>query len=116
MSKLIDNTKSDDDLLNELADITGQVVEKFEASEDHALLTLGVKLMEDEEGVQTYINATGYYGILAEGLYAELGDQVANGNLTLFSIIRDVIHDLEEQLGIDPDEEITDDDSPANYH
>jgi hypothetical protein len=119
MTKLIDNSKSDDELLNELSDVCGEIVEKFEASEDHAILTLGVKLMgdgDDVEEVQTYINASGYYGILAEGLYAELGDQLANGNVALFSIIRDVIRDLEEEFGIEPDEEIVDDDSPSNYH
>jgi hypothetical protein len=117
MSKFIDNTKSDDELLNELSEVTGEIVEKFEQSEDHAIFTLGVKLIEGEDaGIQTYINASGYYGILAEGLYAELGDQVANGNLALFSIIRDVIRDLEEDFGIDPDEEIVDEDAPENYH
>lgn len=118
MNKLIDDTLSDDELLNEYSEATRPVVDKFEQSSEHAMLSLAVKLVgeEDNQGVQTFINATGFYGILAEGLYAELGDMISNGNMALFSIIRDVIRDLEEDFGIDPEEDIEADDAPEHYH
>ena len=105
------NIEIDDELLNELADTTKEVSDKFDSSEDHALFILGVRLVDDDTDpenyrIQTHINANGYYGILAEGLYSELHDQVQNGNTALFAIIRDVIRDIEESFGIDTDEEI----------
>jgi hypothetical protein len=119
MSKLIDDTPSDDLLLNELSTSTRPVVDSFEESPDHAVFILGVKLITDGEetqGVQTFINASGFYGILSEGLYAELGDMMSGGDMSLFSVLRDVVRDLEEDFGISPDEDITESDSPELYH
>lgn len=101
-------TDDNDKLLQDLSEAVDSISDKFEASEDHALLIIGAKYTEDEENpcVQTFINAAGYYGILAEALYQDLADQIENGHMALFSIIRDVIHDLEDDLGIDPDDEI----------
>jgi hypothetical protein len=92
-----------DPLLTELAEVTHPLSEQAEASNEHALLVLGVKHIVDNdlgEGVQTYFAATGYYGVIAEGLYAELGDQIETGNPALFALIRQVIRDLEEDYGI----------------
>ena len=108
-----------DPLLNELAEGVTDAVDSMEQSEDHAMFVLGVKYMdennEDGEGVQTYINACGYFGILEEGLYAELMDQVKNGNWGLFAALRRVVHDIEDELGISPEEEL-EDESPTNLH
>lgn len=113
------NEQKEEDLLVEMAEAIHPISEKIEKDKDHALFALGVKILgEGEEiGVQTYINATGLYGILAEGLYAELSDQISGGDVTLFSILRDVIRDLEEDMEISPDEEILgDDDVASKYH
>ena len=120
MPKILETDDSQDELLNKLADSTEELLEDFEASESHALFVLGAKILQDEDGeepgVTTYINAAGFYGILAEGLFAELNDQLAEGNTTLFSIFRDVVRDLEEARGIEPNEEIDVEDSPVQYH
>ena len=95
-----------DPLLEKLAEVTRPISDEAEQSKEHALFLLGVKYIDDEnlgEGVQTYFAATGYYGVIAEGLYAELGDQLENGNPALFTLIRQVIHDLEEDYGISDD-------------
>lgn len=114
-------TKKDGDvLLTKLSKFATEVADDFHKSEDHAVFMIGVKLIDEPEtetqGVHTFINVNGYYEILAEGLYAELKDELSNGNATLFSIIRDVVRDLEEDFDIDPDEEIEEDNAPENYH
>lgn len=118
-NKVIETSGSIDNLLDEVNDVLSDTLDKIEASEDHAILLLGVKYVEpdnDEGGVQTYIAASGFYEILAEGLYAELKDQIEKGHTGLFMTLRQVIRDLEEDLGIDPDEELEEDDSPSNLH
>jgi len=108
-----------DPMLGELA--TGITVagDLIEQSEDHAMLVLGVKYMDENsehgEGVQTYINACGYFGILEEGLFAELMDQVNNGHWGLFTTIRQVVREMEDELGISPEQELQDE-SPNNLH
>ena len=96
----------EDPLLEKLAEVTRPLSEQAEQSQEHALLIMGIKYVDDKdlgEGVQTYFAATGYYGVIAEGLYAELGDQIETGNPALFALIRQVIHDLEEDYGISDD-------------
>ena len=110
-SKVIESDGNvDDPILNELATAVSDVSDKVEVSEDHALFVLGVRYMDENseqgEGVQTFINCSGYFGIIAEGLYAELRDQIERGHGSLFEILREVVHDLEEDLGIDPDQSV----------
>ena len=109
-----------DEILVELSDSIKPVVEAVEQSEDHALFVLGVKYINDadhKEGVQTYINAQGFFGILEEGLYAELADQINGGHMGLFAAIRRVVRDIEEEMGISPEDELDEeDDTPAHYH
>lgn len=109
-----------DPLLNELAEGITAAADSMEQSEDHAMFVLGVKYMdensEEGEGVQTYINACGYFGILEEGLYAELMDQVKNGHWGLFTAIRQVVRDMEDELGISPEEELEDESPNAHLH
>ena|SRR5277367_5792961 len=96
-----------DPLLEKLAEVTRPLTDQAEASKEHALLVLGVKYIDDKnlgEGVQTYFAATGFYGVIAEGLYAELGDQIETGNPALFALMRQVIRDLEEDYGIGDDD------------
>ena len=100
----------DDKILNDLHSAVEPVTTAVESSENHAILTLGVKYLEgadgNEESVQTYINAAGYFGILAEGLFAEILDQINNGHWGLFTILREVVRDIEEEFDITPDQEL----------
>lgn len=101
-----------DQILNELADATDDVANKIQETKDHAVFILGTHLIDngtDEPSVRTFINAAGFFGILAEGLYSELRDQLENGNATIFAAFRDVIRDLEDDLGIRPDQEFEQD-------
>lgn len=86
-------------------------------SEDHAVFSIAVRLeegeTEDTDQVHTFLDAGGYYGILAQGLYAELRNQIENDQPQLFAILRDVIHDLEEDLGIAPDEDLGENVAPT---
>lgn len=107
-----------DPLLNELAEGVNTAAESMEQSENHAMLVLGVKYVDEdgEEGVQTYINACGYFGIIEEGLYAELMDQVQKGHWGLFTALRRVVRDMEDELGISPEQELEDEPTPNHLH
>lgn len=110
-----------DPVLKDLADAVQPIAEALETSQDHALFALGVKYMDgdsdSEGGVQTYINACGFFGILEEGLFAELADQVEQGHMGLFLMLRRVVRDIEEEMGISPDDEIEDEeDVPASHY
>lgn len=111
-NKFEEENVSPDPVLEKLADAVEPIADMIETSENHAMLVIGVKYIEGEhEGVQTYMGAMGFYGIIAEGLYAELVDQIEKGNTALFSILRDVVRDVEEDLGLDPDQVLDDQDS-----
>jgi hypothetical protein len=109
-----------DQLLKDLSDRVAPTMEAVEVSENHALFTLGVNYLEtpegEPEGVETFLAVAGFHGIIAEGLYAELHDQIEQGNMSLFAILRDVIRDLEEDLGIDPDAEFDEEDDVKHLH
>ena len=120
MSTFVDKQSDDaDDLLNDLSDSVKTVVDRFQKSEDHAIFVLGTKLINDPSGevsgVHAYVNIAGYYEIIAEGLYSELRDEITNGNMMLFSMLRDVVRDLEDDFDIQHDDEITDS-TPESYH
>lgn len=104
------DTGCDDPVLNDMADAFGSVVESMEASKDHGVLVLGAKFIdaegEEPEGVQTYINVAGYYGVIGEGLYQELAEQVAAKEMGLFAMIRDVVRDIEDTFEIGRDDEL----------
>jgi hypothetical protein len=118
MSKLIENDGHEDgDIINELSEAVTPIADKMHTSNYYAMLVLGAKYIKGEgktSGVKAYINAVGLYEILADALYQGLRDQIANGQKVLFWIIRDVVHTLEEELGIDPEEEIDADDDQSN--
>ena len=110
-----------DPFLKELATAIDEVTSTIEVSEDHAVLILGVKYFDEEKnpdaaGVETFISAAGYFGIIAEGLYAELREQIESGNTSLFQILREVVRDIEEDMNLDPEEEFGDDGEPSTLH
>ena len=105
--------QKDDSILHQLDDIIEPVADKFELQEDAALLVLGSKIVidekdHDEDAVHTYIMMVGYYEVLMEGLYSEIKGQIDKGNFALFNCFRTIVRSIEEDLGIDPDEEIDD--------
>lgn len=108
-----------DEILAELADAVSPILDKIQDDDSYALFVIGVKYIQDEElgeGVQTYLNANGFFEIIEEGLYQELLDQVRNGNMVLFSSLRNVIRDLEDELDLSPDDEVELDDPSPHYH
>lgn len=97
---------SPDPLLSELADTLKPTATKIEASDDHALFVLGAKHVanpDDPEqyGVHTFFAVSGFYELIAEGLYAELREMMEEGNMSLFYILREVIQDLETDLEVE---------------
>ena len=42
-------------------------------------------------------------------------DQVKNGHWGLFTALRRVVRDMEDELGISPEEELEDDESPNTH-
>jgi hypothetical protein len=117
-AKTIDPEDVKDEILLATSEHAAEIADKIDASDNHAALYFGVKYIEGDdkvkEAVETYIMAVGYFGILGEGLYSELRDQLENGQPNLFAILRDVIHDLEEDMNIDPDEDFGLDDDESN--
>lgn len=109
-----------DEIINKIADVSSEITEQVEQSEDHAIFVLGVKHEyeedRDESTFHTYINATGFYDILAEGLFQELSDQVSNGQMNLFLMLRDVVRSLEEEFSIDPDDDLSELGPDEVYH
>ena len=102
--------------LVDLAKAMEDVLPKFEASQDHALFTLGVEHRPDAEGnpnIYTFITGSGDRALLAEGLYAELREQIEEGNRTLFYIFTEVLQDIMEDLNIGPEPEADEDVGPT---
>ena len=94
-----------DPLLTQLSTDLEPVAAKLNASDDHALFVLGAKHVPnpddpDQYGVHTFFAVSGYYELLAEGMYAELREMIEEGNPTLFYMLREVITDLQVDLDI----------------
>ena len=67
----------------------------------------------DMEAVQSYITMSGDIGLVQEALYAEMMDQIQNGNTELFQAIREVIQNIEAETGIQPEDTL---DQPQVLH
>jgi hypothetical protein len=111
---MTDVLNSNDPLLTELAINIEGVTDQINEGTEHALLVLGAKFNEEtstkKENVETYFAAVGYYDVIEEGLYASLKEQMDQGNMSLFAVLRNVIRDLEDDFNISPEDEIPDDD------
>lgn len=115
----MNDLKDEDTILHELNEAVDPIADKFEQQDSSSLLVLGAKVVpagegEGEDSVHTYIMVVGYYEILMEGLYAEIKGQIDAGNYSLFNCFRDVVRGLEDEFGIDPDDDISDEDSSTN--
>jgi hypothetical protein len=99
------NVENVDEFIQVIATASDSLDKEVDQHQDVAVLVLGVKYYDgaepdEEQGCQTYIMSAGKSGVLAEGLYAELADQIEHKQLTLFNIIREVIRDLEADFEI----------------
>ena len=104
MSRIPESELDDhpDAALKQLAEAVEPFSELVDKGEDYAMFVLGCRdaPTEDDE-VLTYINLGGKQGVLAEGLYAELAYQIESGDLSLYTILANVIHDLQESYEIE---------------
>ena len=102
-----------DPILDGLAINNLEGLDACEESEHHGVLIIGARLNDDDEEddptISTFLAVSGYHEILAAGLLSELSNQVENGNTALFSILRDTVRSLEEELGLSPDDPLEDD-------
>lgn len=94
-----------DPLLTQLSEDLEPVAAKLNASDEHALLVLGARHVAnpddpDQYGVHTFFAVSGYYALLAEGIYAELREMIEEGNPALFYMLREVIDDLQQDVEI----------------
>lgn len=85
-----------------------------------AMLTIGVATVpgatEEDDIIQTFIAISGEQNVLAEGLYNEIMDMIKDGDVSIFVTLRDVIRAIEEDLDIDPNEEIDDEPTAPTIH
>lgn len=119
-SEFDESQLSGDEILDSLALTASPVLDMCDDSENHAMLVIGARLNdEDEENptINTFIAASGFLEILGEGLFSELNNQIESGDTALFSVIRDTIRSLEQHLGLQPDEELDEEeDVPPMLH
>jgi hypothetical protein len=94
-----------DPILEEIIRLMRPIADRMSNEEDRALLLIGVRYHPDSDGVETALVSTGYLSVLAEGVYTELASQIEKGNPELFMVLRQVVHDLEIDLNIPPDED-----------
>ena len=98
-----------DPILEELSRVTEPLAEKVDESENHGLFILGARIVgednDPEAGLQTFIDISGFTGILAEAFYETLRDQIENDNMLIYRMLKTVLTHIEEDLGIDPDAE-----------
>ena len=81
---------------------------------DHVVCVFGGKYIQAENmpepergpGVDTYFNVFGSIDIFGEGLYSIVMSQVDNGDMSLFSLLRDIVRDIETAHEINPDESL----------
>lgn len=72
---------------------------------DQAALVIGaittVGPNGDADGLKTYIDVVGDYGLIQEAVYTELMDAINSGSPELFQALREVIKKIETDLELD---------------
>jgi hypothetical protein len=116
----------DDKILNLIADSVAPALDEIDRHDDYAVLVIGAhSVQQDGQGelpqVDSFFAATGFIDIIEDALISELAGQIQEGDMSLFSSLRRVIHTLEEQLDLDPDEDLeegfsSDMDTPRVLH
>ena len=103
-------TKNNDEILDTFSKTTNTLMDLVDKDDNYAMLALCVRYQEEtgkeDSFIETNIAANGYFGVLEEGLYSELLDQVQRGDMRLFASIRAAIRDVEAEIGLDPTDDI----------
>lgn len=102
--------EKNDAILDEFGESANALMDLVDTDDNYAMFALCVRY-QDETGnqeafVETNIAANGYFGVLEEGLYSELLDQVQRGDMRLFATIRSAIRDIEDEIGLSPEDDI----------
>lgn len=98
--------------LAELAESVTPFVKLTDTDPEYSLLVLGVREFVDpldssgEPNVKTFFGVTGDVNSVAEGLFCELMEQIENGNMNLFTVLRQAVRDIEGMIDMSPDDEI----------
>jgi hypothetical protein len=98
--------------LTELAEGVTPFVKLTDTDPEYSLMVLGVREFIDpldstgEPNVKTFFGVTGDVNSIAEGIFGELMEQIENGNMNLFAVLRQVIRDIEGIIEMSPDDEI----------
>lgn len=95
-----------DKLLAQIAEKIEPIVAEVGDDKNYGIFCFAVKLSENPSGedLQTYTNIFGISGLIAEGLYVELANQIEAGNTSLYSMLKEVLSDLEEDYDIDEED------------
>lgn len=109
-----------DEIIDSITEAADFLDEQVGESEEHGLLIVGAKMLikdnPDDSSVQTFVSVSGYYDIIEEGLFADLMAQIEDGQMALFAMLRNVVRDIESAQGIDPNDEIGDENATPTYH
>jgi hypothetical protein len=103
------NDAKHDEIIEHLAtviDPIGEVISDKSESDMYGLLVLGCKLTKDKskEGghIESFIEVSGLYEAIVEGLLAEISVQCENQEYTLYSILCEVVDTLRKDLKMNP--------------
>lgn len=92
------------DELEKLEASLGEFSKLAEKDNSYALLSIGVKDHSadgNDDEISTYISVSGTLGLLYAGLFVELSHQLESGDLSLFSVLADVISDVAEAYDVE---------------
>ena len=98
--------------LADLAEGVTPFVKVTDEDPEYSLLVLGVREFIDpndstgEPNIKTFFGVTGDVNAVAEGLFGELMEQIENGNMNLFAVLRQVVRDIEGMIDMSPDDEV----------
>ena len=102
--------EKNDAILDEFGESANALMDLVDTDDNYAMFALCVRYQEEtgkeDSFIETNIAANGYFGVLEEGLYSELLDQVQRGDMRLFASIRAAIRDVEAEIGLDPTDDI----------
>ena len=93
-----DTTGQDEHLLN-LSKCLTDFSNVADTTRAYGLFSVGVKISEDQQTVETFANVVGNRDILFQGIYSELKAQIESGDKLLFSVLTDVLHHLHRDIG-----------------
>jgi hypothetical protein len=104
-----------DEKLKQLRDAIDPICTEIEndAESDTAVIMIGGRTIQDAGTIETIVDIVGDYTIIQEALFTEIMAQIEAGNADLFQAFREVVHAVEEELNLEPNEEL---EGPRIYH